>query len=1067
MGQSTTVGSDVTAEPPGSEAVVARRAPAVPANDEGGELELGRSHGRLSQIAGYLAQGLGIFHLWTGFSGGLPSLQQRSVHLAVAMTVLTLSIVARRKGRSAVAGRVLGFLSIALLLTLFAYTFFNDERILREFRIFPVPLLILAGLVVVIGLELTRRMIGLVLPAIVVLVGAAIVLPTVVPLPWSDWIAPVAFTDMINSLGFKNNGILGSITGVSAGIIASFLVLGGLLTASGGARAFLNLARFLVGRYRGGPGKVSVITSAFFGTVSGSAIANVVVDGVFNIPLMKRSGFRPSFAAAVEATTSSGGQLVPPVMGAAAFIMAELLGIPYSTVILAAIVPVILYYVGVFVAIHIEAMKQGLPGIPKDQIPKARELITLEFLGSFVIPIGMLLVMLYVFDRSLLFASFVASACVIVYMLLGIREPFAKRLRRVVDGLQRGGEDIARIVAIVFAAQILISLLSMSGIASRVANELAGGGIPVSLSLAFLAVVVIVLGMGVPTAAAYVLAASIATPIFFSLGIPILAGHMFILYLTVYANITPPVMPATYAAAAIARADVMKAGLEGTRLLLPVLIVPFAFALEPSMLLGENATFTGVAWGMVRMLIGMTLLAAGLAFWFLRPLRKWQGILLAVGAALFAWPGTMTTLIGTVLVLPVVVPAVLTARRQRADPALRGAGVRRVSAEGVVSDLRGDHWRERVSRVRAALAQPSSGGQPVGPGHGLAVACELSETSLAALIAARELGAPTVLVSPGRRPLDAGHLEGVAVVLAPEATEFAESGTAVLTTTDLERAAAAVPVIAAAPAKEGQHLRAVPADPDGRSSSWDYDEVQWEAVLRAASQAFQVVSTDRVLVCGDDLHRDHVSLLVPLAALGAGGLVLLHDTSDGFDPARWLEHVAEGEVTAALLSNERLREVVDHVSAADAEVAHGLSAVIHGGREPADEALIQGAIDVFGPILIQYYVPGDPLLGTVVTSEEWLEFDHSIGKAITPESGVVIIGDDGSILGPDREGALVFRRCAEGEAGPATGEDLDGEQVVGTGRRGWVDREGYVHLAESAVVTIAAPATGAPSPSTA
>ena len=1016
-----------------------RRNPVVAA-DEVSDLELGSRFGLISRLAAYLALALGAFHLWAGYSGGLPAIEQRSVHLAAALSILLLSVVARRTGRSGAVARTIGIAAVAVVVAFFVYTALHAEQLLRSFETYSLPFLLWALAVCVIGLELARRLIGIVLPLVVLIMVAVVLVPYFVPTPWSDWVIAIGPADLINTLGFKNTGILGSITGVSAGVVGSFLVFGGLLGASGGARSFLNLARFLVGRYRGGPGKVSVITSAFFGTVSGSAVANVVVDGVFNIPLMKRSGFRPSFAAAVEATTSSGGQLVPPVMGAAAFIMAELLGIPYSTIIVAAIVPVVLYYVGVFVAIHIEALKQKLPGIPKEQIPRGRELITVEFLGSFVVPIALMMVTLFVFNRSLLFASFVASAAVIVYMLVGIREPFGNRVRRVLTGLQKGGEDIARVVAIVFAAQLLIAVLSTSGLASRVANELAGATLPAGLGLVFLAGVVIILGFGVPTAAAYVLAASIATPIFFAIGVEPLAGHLFIFYLTVYANITPPVMPATYAAAAIARADVMASGLQGTRLLLPVLIVPFAFALNPDMLLVDG-TVGGVVYGLVTMIIGTGLVAAGLAFWLVRPLKRWEGIVLALGGAALAWPEPISGAVGVALTLPVIVPILLNWRRARqAGVVPTGAGYRVVHRDGDVSEVRGEVWDELVAQVRGAFRGTEWPGARfhVGPDAPVVVAAEPGGGALAALVVARDVAAPAVVATAQRFRDAVDAAPGAELGLCPTAVADLPPGIVRMAPVDFEIGVRACDRVAPGRAPGAQRLRVLGSTSAAPDVVWRADRAAWDREIAEVARAFKLVTTDRVLIGSGSLGRDRIGLLLAFATLETGALIVVDGREGPFDPARWLDVVRAGDVSTALLSHDELAAVVEFLqgTGAEQEIPIGLSAVVHGGPAPADEELVLAAIDVLGPIMIEYYLPADGLAGTVVSSEDWLEFDHSIGQPLTSDTEVLILGADGAPLGTGEEGALAFRM-----PGP------DGvEQTVRTGRTARLDREGFVHL---------------------
>jgi TRAP transporter 4TM/12TM fusion protein len=597
---------------------------------------------------------LAAYHYWTSYRGALPFIRHRSVHLGGVYIILLLSWLQPRGEDDDVKRRVplvaaLIFLSSAF----FILSFTRDIAFIR--RQDPASLAyVLWGVgVLLLGLELCRRVLGWMLSGIVIGLATIVLLAHFDFIPWSRSMASVTTSDMSNTAIFTTQGIFGSITGISAGVVASFLIFGGMLSASGGSDSLMDLAKILVGRFRGGPGKISVVTSAFFGTVSGSAVANVVVDGVFNIPLMKRTGFKPEFAAAVEATTSAGGQLVPPVMGAAAFIMAEFTNIPYRDIVIAAVVPVLLYYLALFVSIHIQAVKQDLSGIPKAELPPFSRLYNLNFIGSFVVPMTILLMVIYVWNRSLTFASWTATTSIILFVLIRPDRPFLQRLLIICEGARTAGMEIAKIGAIVIAAQLLVSILGMSAIASRLANFLAMGSLPVSLGLVFLAVVVVILGFGVPTAAAYVIAASFSTPIFRSLGIDPLPGHLFILYFTVYANVTPPVMPATYAAAAIAKANAAQAGLIGMRLLCPALLVPFIFVTHPEILLNQGS-LRDTAILFIFAAAGLSMVAMGLGGWFGRILKRREQPVVAAIGVLIAWPTALTTMAGCILLAALV-----------------------------------------------------------------------------------------------------------------------------------------------------------------------------------------------------------------------------------------------------------------------------------------------------------------------------------------------------------------------------------------------------------------------------
>ena len=599
---------------------------------------------------------LAAYHYWTSYRGSLPFIQHRSVHLGGVYIILLLSWLQPNGGLGNDKRRVplvAGLIVASSAFFVFSYT--KDITFVRRQDPASIPLILWGVGVLLLGLELCRRVLGWMLSGIVMGLAAVVLLAHLDFIPWSGWMASVTTSDMANTSLFTTQGIFGSITGVSAGVVASFLIFGGMLSASGGSDSLMDLARLLVGRFKGGPGKISVVTSAFFGTVSGSAVANVVVDGVFNIPLMKRTGFKPEFAAAVESTTSAGGQLVPPVMGAAAFIMAEFTNIPYRDIAMAAITPIVLYYLALFVSIHIQAVKQGLGGIPQSEIPPVSRLYNPTFIGSFLTPMIVLLVFIYVFNRSLTFASWAATTAIIAFVMLRPGKPLIERLRIIWTGARTAGIEIARIGAIVIAAQLLISILGMSAIASRLANFLAMGSVPVGLGLVFLALVVVILGFGVPTAAAYVIAASFSTPIFGSLGISPLPGHLFILYFTVYANVTPPVMPATYAASAIAKANAAQAGMIGMRLLFPALLVPFIFVTHPELLLNQGSFGTFVPL-FVSVAAGLCITAMGLGGWFGRTLERREQPVITIIGVLIAWPNLVLTLIGALLLGVVLLP---------------------------------------------------------------------------------------------------------------------------------------------------------------------------------------------------------------------------------------------------------------------------------------------------------------------------------------------------------------------------------------------------------------------------
>jgi TRAP transporter 4TM/12TM fusion protein len=977
----------------------------------------------LASVASTAAIGLGLFHYWTGWNGGLPFVEQRSVHLAVSLLVVWFGLFSfgRRKD---VPYYVTSALGLVITLGFCAYIFTHDDDLLSSAKQASVGLLVWSGLMLIFLLETTRRVVGLTLPIIAVAIGAVML---VAPFsPFASWVAPTNVKDIANTIGFTDHGIVGSIMGVSAGIVAGFLVLGSLLGASGGAQSFLGLARFLVGRFRGGPAKVSLVTSALFGTVSGSAIANVVVDGVFNIPLMKRSGYKPEFAAAVEATASTGGQIVPPVMGAAAFLMAQFLDVPYSTVVIAAIIPAILYYVALFVSIHIEALKLGLPAMPKDQLPKLREIVSAEFFLSFLLPMGVLLYVIYGMGRSMLFASFAASSVTIIYMLIDRRHPLRVRALKIIDGFRQAGVEIARMTAIIISAQIIVTLLGMSGLGARVANEVAGIEIPIELALVFIAVVVTVLGFGVPTSAAYILAASIAAPMFVAMGVDIFAGHFFIFYLAVFSAVTPPVMPAVFAAVGIARSSMNATGMTAMRLLSPAMLIPFVFVLEPALLLRDEDPIATV-YAVVRLGVGMIAVAAGLACWLGRPMPRWAGAAVALGGALIAWPTTETTFIGAALVGVGIVTVV---RRGRGADTI-GTHIAAVGLTGQKpTELDAPAWAQLVSGMRGVLLE-----REIGPGRGVLVAAPLTVPGAALIRAAKDLSANITHLPPGGPgPLAdaalAAHRHVLAITTPDDQKKWADRKLEALTAFDVRLLAA---TRATAAGQQPRDRVTTFTHEDGAG----YSLVRWQAKVgtearRAAAIgiAFGIVATDRLLIATPAYEA--VSQLV-LEAVSARNAAFVLDEDGGFEASRWLPAVAAGHVTTGIVSTSQLRAIVEEIERTHATIPTSLSAVIHGGEIcPAD--LKRRAIDVFGPILIEYYATPDLAAGTVISSEDWIAHEGSVGKVWSDDLTVRVQNERGEPVPAGQRGAIVFVAA--------------GQPAIVTGDTGRVDDHGFLYVDE-------------------
>lgn len=529
---------------------------------------------------------------------------------------------------------------------------------------------VLGGLAILLVLEATRRLVGWVMVGL----GAASILyakfaylfPGLLYAKGSSWerIAVYLYLD--------TNSLLGLPLAVTATIVVAFIFFGQVLYAVGGDKFLTDLALVAMGRYRGGPAKVSVVASSLFGTVSGSAVSNVVVDGAITIPMMKRTGYAPHMAAAIEAVASTGGQIMPPVMGVAAFLIAEFLAIPYSEVALAAVIPALLYYLALFVQVDLEAAKHGLFGLPAAQLPRFGTVMRRGW--SFLIP---LLVLIYTLMIAAWPAGKAGMAAVIATLVVGaLQRDDRLTLRKLLTAIEETGRVLLDIGAITAVAGFVIGVLQLSGLGfkfSLLLVTLAGGN---ALALLILtAVVCIILGMGMPTAIIYVMLAVLVGPALVQLGISPLGAHLFLFYFGMLSMITPPVCLATYAAASIGRADFMKTGWTGMRLGIVAYVVPFVFAYHPALLLKGSVVEITLAVGTA--VIGVILLGIGCAGYLFSPLgwgkRAWTslaGLLLIPPPSSGLW--VVGNLVGFALGLFLVLVEWAGAPRSVPEPATPG-----------------------------------------------------------------------------------------------------------------------------------------------------------------------------------------------------------------------------------------------------------------------------------------------------------------------------------------------------------------------------------------------------------
>ncbi len=597
-------------------------------------------------VARVVGLAFAAYQLWVAapFSSPIPDLIHRSIHLAFAFTLCFLLFPARPGASPSSRASLVDWALIAASLVGFAYLVVHYHWIMENPATSTPVALLLGTLVFVAALEAARRTMGPVFVGLAVLSVAYALFGSAIPGFWGhigfDW------REVIETLYLSTFGIVGSVTGVSASVVAVFLIFGSLLAATGGSDTFIDLAKIIARRSPGGPAKVSIYSSALFGTISGSAVANVVADGIFSIPLMKRMGYRGEFAAAVEATASSGGQIVPPIMGAGAFIMAELLGRPYFDIAVAAAIPAALYYLGCTAGVHFAALRLDLARLDPSMIPRLASVLAWRRAAPFFVPIAVLIVFL-VRGFTPTTATFWAIAVMVAIYALGAtsRADLVRRGRVLLEAFESGARSVVLVAALVAAAQVIIAMINLTGIGVKLSETIiAASGQYVLVSLALAMVVCLILGMGLPTTAAYVLAASVVAPALIGLGIDRLAAHLFVFYFAIVSAITPPVCAAVYVAAAIARASWWRTSIMAMKLGAAAFVVPYMFVYSTTLLwqgTGREILLAATTAG-----IGVVALAGGTIGYWLR----WAGypvrVLLVAGALGLIKPGLYTDGIG-------------------------------------------------------------------------------------------------------------------------------------------------------------------------------------------------------------------------------------------------------------------------------------------------------------------------------------------------------------------------------------------------------------------------------------
>ena len=522
----------------------------------------------------------------------------------------------------------------------FLYSAANARAIIQQGSRFEVYQIVIGIVGILVLMELCRRSVGL---PILIVASIFIVYALVWGLNNPSFWGKINYS--VRYLFYGKEGILSTPINVCSKFIVVFIIFGAFLERTGVADFFIQISNSIVGGFSGGPAKVAVVASALEGMVSGSSVANTVGSGSVTIPLMKKTGYKPEFAAAAEASASTGGQIMPPIMGAAAFLLADYVGVPYSNIAVRAILPAVLYFAGIFIAVHLEAKKEGLRGLSREELPRLKPLLKKIYL---LFPLALLIYLVGTSTRSIQYA---AAISIVAAIAVGIFNKDNRiSFKSIFEALAAGGKGMITVAAACGVAGIIAGTLTMTGLANIMINgivTLAGDKIIIALFLTMLCC--IVLGMGVPTTANYCIMAATCAPILVRMGVPLIAAHFFVFYFGIVADLTPPVALAAYAGAAIAQANPMKTAMTATKLAIGAFIVPYVFALNPAMLFIDT-TAGEVVLICITSLVGIFGVSSALEGYLLHDMPWYQRILSLVGGLLLIYPGLATDVIGLVLV---------------------------------------------------------------------------------------------------------------------------------------------------------------------------------------------------------------------------------------------------------------------------------------------------------------------------------------------------------------------------------------------------------------------------------
>lgn len=617
--------------------------------------------GILATVITVIAILMSIFHLYTAARGTLLAMRQRSLHMIFAFVLVFLLYPATEKSDKKKAN-ILDWIFVILTVVVWGYVFFNVETITLKGGKLSQMDMIFGFIGILVTLEATRRSVGPELPIVTIIFLLYAYFGRSMP----GMLAHRGFDirRIVGHMYFTTEGIMGTPLGVSATFVFMFILFGSFLDKTGVGQFFIDFAYALTGSTRSGPAMTSVLSSGLMGSISGSSVANTVTTGAFTIPLMKKVGYKPYYAGAVEATSSTGGQIMPPVMGAAAFIMADFTGLKYIDIVKAAIIPAVLYYVAVGTMVHLEACKLGLKGLPREELPKLSNIFVKS--GYLVIPLIVIITML-VQQRTPTYAALggIITAIVVAGIASLIKKDKSFTYKEILGALESGAKSALGVACACACAGMIVGVVTLTGFGLRIAElivKIAQGQLLPTLILTMCAS--IILGMGLPTTAKYIVLATMAVPAITKLGVNLMSAHLFILYFGVVADVTPPVALAAYAGAGIAGANSMRTGVQAFKLAIGAFIIPYIFAIDSHLIMVKEITGTTVEWlpmvtalpTIASALIGTFCLAGFIEGYVIKKCKIWERALLLVAALSLLSPGLKTDIIGlSALILVFVV----------------------------------------------------------------------------------------------------------------------------------------------------------------------------------------------------------------------------------------------------------------------------------------------------------------------------------------------------------------------------------------------------------------------------